>query len=126
MHRHLEGRRRAQVYIVQGTSQKQALRSIEKSEHLRWPAKMRKDERRQRSSRYCNFHKDRGHTTEECRQLRDEIERFTRLGYMKQEDGITPNEREKGKIRMDEGVSPQRKDIGPQPRRKIVNVIEGG
>ncbi|KAK4422015.1 hypothetical protein Salat_2152200 [Sesamum alatum] len=87
---------------------------------------MRKNEKRQRSSRYCDFHKDREHTTEECRPLRDKIERFTRMGYIKEVDQFAINEKGKRKRRTEEELSPQENDIGPQLRRRIVNVIEGG
>ena len=33
---------------------------------------------------YCQYHKDHGHTTEECRQLKDEIEGLISRGYLRQ------------------------------------------
>ncbi|KAL0313135.1 UNVERIFIED_CONTAM: hypothetical protein Sradi_5712800 [Sesamum radiatum] len=36
------------------------------------------------SNKYCKFHKERGHDTEECYQLKDEIERLVRQGYFKE------------------------------------------
>ncbi|KAI9115844.1 hypothetical protein K1719_012774 [Acacia pycnantha] len=35
-------------------------------------------------SKYCSFHDGRGHTTDECYELRDAIERFVREGKLQQ------------------------------------------
>ncbi|KAI3455061.1 hypothetical protein Pfo_011724 [Paulownia fortunei] len=38
--------------------------------------------RRAKSDKYCRFHRDRGHTTEECFHLKQEIKRLIRKGYL--------------------------------------------
>ncbi|KAL0398236.1 UNVERIFIED_CONTAM: hypothetical protein Sradi_2166900 [Sesamum radiatum] len=46
-----------------------------------------KDERqpqRLKSDKYCRFHRDRGHTTEECHHLKNEIEKLIQRGYLRQ------------------------------------------
>ena len=35
-------------------------------------------------NKYCRYHRDQGHTTEECRQLKDEIEGLISRGYLRQ------------------------------------------
>ncbi|KAL0445409.1 UNVERIFIED_CONTAM: hypothetical protein Slati_2263600 [Sesamum latifolium] len=51
---------------------------------VRRPLRMREDPKRMRSSKYYQFHKDRGHSTEDCFQLKDEIEKLIQQGYLKE------------------------------------------
>ncbi|CAA0824412.1 Unknown protein, partial [Striga hermonthica] len=53
------------------------------SEDVTWPKRFT-DPIRPRSDIYCRFHRDYGHTTENCRHLKDEIERLIRAGYLKE------------------------------------------
>ena len=43
---------------------------------------LRGDRSKRNQNKYCQFHKDIGHTTEECITLKDEIEKIIRLGYL--------------------------------------------
>ena len=45
---------------------------------------MRNQKAKRNSSKYCRFHRDIGHTTDECRQLKDKIEGLISRGYFKQ------------------------------------------
>ncbi|XP_011072309.1 uncharacterized protein LOC105157596 [Sesamum indicum] len=56
---------------------------VEKEGLLQWPGKMRDTLAKKNSNKYCKFHKDKGHNTEDCYQLKDEIERLKRQGYFK-------------------------------------------
>ncbi|KAK4426463.1 hypothetical protein Salat_1414900 [Sesamum alatum] len=83
-----EGRRRERArpldaYMPLRTTRTQALMMIGRSQQLRWPPKMKESEGGQRSSRFCNFHQDRGHTTEECFHLTKELERLIQMGQFK-------------------------------------------
>ncbi|KAL0404551.1 UNVERIFIED_CONTAM: hypothetical protein Sradi_2095900 [Sesamum radiatum] len=46
---------------------------------------MRENEERQKSRRYCNYHRDRGHETEECVHLQRELERLIQSGHLIEE-----------------------------------------
>ncbi|XP_060968295.1 uncharacterized protein LOC115703803 [Cannabis sativa] len=48
------------------------------------PEPMRHARNKRDPNRYCKYHKDIGHTTEECRQLKDEIESIIARGHFKQ------------------------------------------
>ncbi|XP_073153399.1 uncharacterized protein [Henckelia pumila] len=49
---------------------------------LRPPRPMQNNPKRQRSDKYCHFHKDKGHTTEDCFSLRAEIEKIIKHGHL--------------------------------------------
>ncbi|CAA0840081.1 Unknown protein, partial [Striga hermonthica] len=49
-----------------------------------WPRSRFEGPIQPKSRRYCRFHKDYGHTTEDCWHLKDEIERLIRAGHPKE------------------------------------------
>ncbi|GMN32381.1 hypothetical protein TIFTF001_044686 [Ficus carica] len=59
---------------------------------LRDPPPLRADRARRNQNKYCNFHKDVGHDTKDCIQLRDQIELLIRNGHLREfvERIITP------------------------------------
>ncbi|KAL0446109.1 UNVERIFIED_CONTAM: hypothetical protein Slati_1738800 [Sesamum latifolium] len=57
---------------------------VEKSNLLQWPQHTRFTPAKKYCSKYCKFHKERGYDTEDCYQLKDEIERLVRQGYFKE------------------------------------------
>ena len=46
------------------------------------PDLQRGDHFKMNQNKYCRFHKDIGHTMEECITLKDEIEKLIRCGYL--------------------------------------------
>ena len=57
----------------------QILEKIKNESFFRWPNKMGGDPSKRNQSLYCHYHKDKGHTTEECRTLRDHLNQLARL-----------------------------------------------
>ncbi|CAA0810865.1 Unknown protein, partial [Striga hermonthica] len=49
-----------------------------------WPRSRLEGPTQPKSRRYCRFHKDYDHTTEDCQHLKDEIERLIRAGHLKE------------------------------------------
>ncbi|KAL0329161.1 UNVERIFIED_CONTAM: hypothetical protein Sradi_4902800 [Sesamum radiatum] len=45
---------------------------------------MKDNPKRVKFEKYCRFHRDRGHTTEECHHLTNEIEKLIQCGYLKE------------------------------------------
>ncbi|PIN07321.1 hypothetical protein CDL12_20112 [Handroanthus impetiginosus] len=72
-----------QHYTPLAITRAQALMAIEDPKLLQWPKKTRDTPAKMTSKKYCHFHKDRGHDTEDCFQLKDEIERLIQ-GYFKE------------------------------------------
>ena len=33
---------------------------------------------------YCTYHRDKGHTTEQCKVLKDHLEQLVKAGYLKE------------------------------------------
>ncbi|PKU74151.1 hypothetical protein MA16_Dca020127 [Dendrobium catenatum] len=48
---------------------------------VKWPHPLKPNIGNQ--DQYCHFHRSHGHTTEACRQLKEEIERLIRQGYFR-------------------------------------------
>ena len=64
------------------TTVSQVLCEVQHEKFLRWPSQMRSDPTKRDNTRYCEFHRDHGHRTDDCIQLRKEIEYLIRRGYL--------------------------------------------
>ena len=60
----------------------QVLREVQHEQFRRWPSQMRSDPTKRDNTRYCEFHRNNGHRTDDCIQLRKEIEYLIRRGYL--------------------------------------------
>ena len=49
---------------------------------MRWPSQIRSDPAKRDNTKYCEFHRDHGHRTDNCIQLRKEIEYLIRRGHL--------------------------------------------
>ncbi|XP_022869682.1 uncharacterized protein LOC111389058 [Olea europaea var. sylvestris] len=88
------------------------LMEIQHMKELEWPKPMLTPSDKRNQSKYCHFHRDQGHDTEECLQLKEEIERLLRRGLLAK---YVKND--KGKQRL-EGL--------PPPRAGVINMIIEG
>ncbi|GAV88791.1 LOW QUALITY PROTEIN: hypothetical protein CFOL_v3_32212, partial [Cephalotus follicularis] len=48
-----------------------------------WPEKLRTPVENRNVEKYCRYHRDHGHDTEECRQLKNQIEDLIRKGHLR-------------------------------------------
>ncbi|KAL0462033.1 UNVERIFIED_CONTAM: hypothetical protein Slati_0090900 [Sesamum latifolium] len=101
---------------------------------------------RPKSDKFCHFHNDYGHTMEECRHLKNEIERLIQNGYLQEyvcwerARGTGPYQRKEGdKARETTAPSPGRssregakqtsggrEDNNDIPRKGVIRMIAGG
>ncbi|KAL0413088.1 UNVERIFIED_CONTAM: hypothetical protein Sradi_1510500 [Sesamum radiatum] len=77
-------RPRFHKYTLLTTTRTKALMMVEKTNLLQWPPHTRFTPAKRFSSKYCRFHREIGHDTEDCYQLKDEIERLVRQGYFRE------------------------------------------
>ena len=52
--------------------------------YFRWPNKMGGDPSRRNQNLYCTYHQDKGHTTKQCRVLKDHIGQLVKAGHLKE------------------------------------------
>nr|XP_017233105.1 PREDICTED: uncharacterized protein LOC108207158 [Daucus carota subsp. sativus] len=99
----------------------QILLEIEKDESVRWPKPIRTDPEKRNKDLYCRFHKDIGHKTDDCGQLKDEIEFLIRRGKLSKftKDGDK-------NYRDNDSRGRDHDEKRTQPRGPIINIISGG
>ena len=61
----------------------QVLCEVRNEQFLRWPTQMKSDPSTRDNTKYCEFHRDYGHRTDDCIQLKREIEFLIRRGYLR-------------------------------------------
>ena len=61
----------------------QILIQIKDDPSLKWPEKMKGDPNKCNRNKYCRFHRDYGHNTDECYDLNQQIENLIRQGKLK-------------------------------------------
>ena len=57
---------------------------IKNEPFFRWPNKMGGDPFRRNQNLYCTYHRDKGHTTEQCWVLKDHLGQLVKAGYLKE------------------------------------------
>ncbi|XP_077246054.1 uncharacterized protein LOC143885898 [Tasmannia lanceolata] len=86
-------------YTPLNTSIANVLYEIRGKEYLQWPQKMKGTGRKRNTRKYCHYHDDHGHMTDECYNLKNEIERLAELGRV---DKYLLNPRNNGSSRKSE------------------------
>ena len=71
-----------EVFTPLNTNFTEVFMAIKRDLAFRWPRKMRSDPYKRDHSRFCEYHKEHGHSTEDCIVLRREIEAFVRNGKL--------------------------------------------
>ena len=61
----------------------QVLHEVRNEQFLRWPTQMKSDPTTRDNTKYCEFHRDYGHRTDNCIQLRREIEYLIQREYLR-------------------------------------------
>ena len=61
----------------------QVLHEVRNEQFLRWPTQMKSDPATRDNTKYCEFHRDYGHRTKNCIELKREIEYLIQRGYLR-------------------------------------------
>ncbi|GFZ13609.1 hypothetical protein Acr_23g0019940 [Actinidia rufa] len=93
----------------------QVLSKIKHEEFVKWPGKIKTDPLKRNMNKYCEFHRDHGHNTEDCFQLKEQIADLIKRGYLRKyvADRPPPN-------------SPERRYGYNRPTASNIQTIHGG
>ncbi|XP_022846237.1 uncharacterized protein LOC111368977 [Olea europaea var. sylvestris] len=103
------------------TSRSNILMEIKDMKEFKWPPRLRSPPETRDKNKYCDYHRDHGHTTEDCITLQREIEALIKRGFLKEyirHDKHLRNDRNNGKTTESGG--------GSQPTAGTINLIIGG
>ena len=62
----------------------QVLEKVKNEPFFKWPNKIMGNPEKRNRNLYCQYHRDHGHTTEDCRSLWDHLDQLVREGKLKQ------------------------------------------
>ncbi|XP_075648686.1 uncharacterized protein LOC142619444 [Castanea sativa] len=88
--------------------------AIKDDHHLKWPKPLHSSPSVQDKRKYCRFHKDHGHYTEDCRDLKEQIEELIQKGKLQKFV-------KKGKSSQPRGDDGERHQIVPKDEAKKFN-----
>ena len=74
---------RNQNYTPLNAPLDQVLMQIKDDPSLKWPEKMKGDPNKRNKNKYCRFHRNHGHDTDECFDLKQQIENLIRQGKLR-------------------------------------------
>ena len=94
----------------------QVLMQIKDDHSLKWPEKMKGDPNKYNRNKYCHFYRDHRHDTDECFDLKQQIENIIRQGKLRNFPGRDYKD-EKLKAKVEESSRP--------PLGKIRRIVGG-
>ena len=88
---------------------------IKNEEFMKWPRKIKTNPLKRNQNKYCGFHKDHGHNTEDCFQLKEHIANLIKREYLR-------------KYVADRSWldSPERGYVDNRPTTREIQTIHGG
>ena len=96
---------RSQHYTPLNAPLDQVLMQIKDDPSLKWPEKMKGDPNKRNKNKYFRFHRDHGHDTDDCYDLKQQIENLIRQGKLRHFVGRDHKD-EKLKAKVEESLRP--------------------
>ncbi|XP_022868956.1 uncharacterized protein LOC111388473 [Olea europaea var. sylvestris] len=103
------------------TSKANILMEIKDTKELKWPSRMKSPPDTRDRSKYCEFHRDHGHITEDYQALQWEIETLIKRGLLKNYIGYDKRPRNDRDNRKEPGAG-----SSVQPIVETINIVIGG
>ncbi|XP_070026464.1 uncharacterized protein [Nicotiana sylvestris] len=105
--------------LLDSTNEAEIVYALEKLDtKVQWPQKMKSDPNTRRSNVLCEFHQERGHKTEDCIGLRQEVVSMLNQGHLKELLS------DRGRVNFARGCDqPQGPPKPPSPARTIQMII---
>ena len=97
--------RRSQHYTTLNAPLDQVLMQIKDDPSLKWPEKMKGNPNKRNKNKYCRFHRDHGHDTDDCYDLKQQIENLIRQGKLRHFVGRDHKDK-KLKAKVEESLRP--------------------
>ncbi|XP_022159192.1 uncharacterized protein LOC111025612 [Momordica charantia] len=104
--------RKFEKYTPTTVPLEQVLMEIKDQRLLKWPETMKAPPNKRSKGRYCLFHRDHGHATLDCFDLKEEVEGLIRKGYLKEYVD-------------DLKATPNRENDNKSPTREIRTIMGG-
>ncbi|GAV75382.1 hypothetical protein CFOL_v3_18861 [Cephalotus follicularis] len=92
---------------------------------IQWPEKMRSPAEKRDVEKYCRYHRDHGHDTEECRQLKNQIEDLIGKGHLRKYVNRDASQGGREQKR-EESPRQQEEQQQQQQPRGVIHTISGG
>ncbi|XP_022843352.1 uncharacterized protein LOC111366903 [Olea europaea var. sylvestris] len=102
------------------TSKTNILMEVKDMKELKWPSRMKSPPDTRDRSKYCEFHRNHGHTTKDCHALQRKIEALIKRGFLKNYIGHDKRPRNECDNRKEPGVG-----SNAQPTAGTINIIIG-
>ncbi|XP_028101256.1 uncharacterized protein LOC114300590 [Camellia sinensis] len=93
------------------------LEKIKGEPYFVWPSKMMEDPARRNQEWRCTYHREKGHKTQNCRDLKRHLEDLVTVGHLQQWIDV-----EKTRAKQGQPLAPPPEDQAP---RLVINVIHG-
>ena len=79
----LQQRYSPRQYTPLTASVSHVLHEVQHEKFMRWPSQVKSDPTKRDNTKYCEFHRDHGHRTDDCIQPRKEIEYLIRRRHLR-------------------------------------------